>query len=182
MHRTRQKLMMLREMDSAFASEVVANGKLRRLWWKPSGCHFVELSAGGREVARAAQAQGLRTQAWDTTFAAKRLNLCRSAVRSRLKRDIKRGRVLAVCLTPSRGATLMPAQMSRCHCLLFLVQPWASLLWQAPTCESFPQYGRYSEARSEPIVARRSAAAAGNQQGRRCKREKRERKRKIAER
>ena len=36
--------------------------------------------------------------------------LCRSAVRSRLKRDSKLGRALAVCLTSPSGATLLQAQ------------------------------------------------------------------------
>ena len=41
----------------------------------------------GRGVARAAQTQ-FRAQAWDTIIDATRLNLCRSAVRARLKHDI----------------------------------------------------------------------------------------------
>ena len=62
--RTRQELYMLREAFSAWASEVAANReKLRCLGWNPTGCY-----PGGREVSRAAQAQGIRAQAWDTHF------------------------------------------------------------------------------------------------------------------
>ena len=116
------------------------------LRWNPPCCFFADLFACGREVDRAAQAQGFRAQAWDTIFDALRLNLCRSAVRSRLKRDTKLGKVLAVSLAPPSGATLMRAWRVALSLFAFcakhgvptvLVQPCAFLLWQAPTCHPF---------------------------------------------
>ena len=112
------------------------------------------MSAGGREVPRAAQAQGLRAQALDNIFDAQRLYLCRIAVRSHLKRDIKLGKVLAVCLAPPSGATLMRAQRVALSLFAFCanegvptahVQYCASLLWQAPTCHPFQQSRRHSD-------------------------------------
>ena len=145
------KLMMLRELD--FAKGCRQRGKLRL----SGGTHLVVILRSSlqlREVARAVRAQGFRAQAWDTILGAQRLNLCRSAVRSRLKRDIKLGTVLAVYLTPPSGATLMRAQ--RVALSLFapgakqgvptaLHQSCASLLRQVPTCQSFLQFRRYSE-------------------------------------
>ena len=130
--------------------------KLRPRRWNLSGCYFADLFAGGREVARAAQTQGFRAQAWDTIFDAQRLNQSRSAVRSRLKRDIKLGQVLAVCLAPPSGATLMRAQRVALSLFAFcskhgvptaLDQPCASLLWQAATCRPFLQSQRYCDVR-----------------------------------
>ena len=89
---------------------------------------------------------GFRAQAWNIIFDAQRLNLCRSAVGSRLKRGIELGKVLTVCVEPPSGATCMRAQ--RVALALFasffakqgvstaLVQPGAPLLWQAPTCHA----------------------------------------------
>ena len=80
--------------------------------------------------------------------------LCRSAVRSRLKRDIKLDKVLAVCLAPLIGATLMRAQRVALSLFAFcakqgfpttLVQPCASLLWQAPIFQTLLQSHRYSD-------------------------------------
>ena len=112
------------------------------------------MSAGGREVARAAQAQGFRAQALDNIIDAQRLNLCRIAVRSQLKRDIKLGKVLAVCLAPPSGATLMRAQRVALSLFAFCanegvptahVQSCAFLLWQAPTCHLLLQSRRHSD-------------------------------------
>ena len=132
---------------------------LQRLWLRAfrcdtSGRYFADLFAGGREVARAAQAQGFRAQAWDTIFDAQRLKLCQSAVQSHLKYDIKLGRVLAVCLTPPSGATLMRAQRVAPCLFSFsakykiptaLVQLGASLLWKATTCQALLQSQRYTD-------------------------------------
>ena len=74
------------------------------------------------KFARAAQAQGFRARAWDTFFGAKSLNLCRSAVRSRLKRDATFDEVLAVCLTPPSVATLMRTQSVAVSLFAFVLQ------------------------------------------------------------
>ena len=68
-------------------------GKLGSFRWKSL---LADLFAGGREAARADEAQTFRAQAWDTFFDATRLNLCQSAVRAGLKHDVKLGKVLAV--------------------------------------------------------------------------------------
>ena len=87
-----------------------ATWKLRAIRWNPYGRYFADLFAGGKEVARAVQAHGFRAQSWDTIFDATHVNLCQSAVRARLKHDIKVGRVLVFCLTPPSGAALVRAQ------------------------------------------------------------------------
>ena len=117
------------------------------------GIHLVVLLRTSLQVERncsSRPAQRFRAQAWDTICDAQRLDLCRSAVRSRLKRDIKHDRVLAVCLTSPTGATLMRAQRVAFVGLFvqskeFRDQPCASLLWQAPTWQFFLQSRRYSE-------------------------------------
>ena len=146
MTRTRQELVTLHEVVSACASGGCRQRKrLRALLWKSSGRHFADLCAGGREVARAAQAQGFTVQAWDATFDATRLNLCRSAVRARLKHDIKLANFRLFVLHRQverlrfepRGllcAYFLSVQNTKFRQLL--VQPCACFLWQSPTCQS----------------------------------------------
>ena len=100
-------------------------------WWKGS--------CSGRPGS------GFRAQAWRDRCDAKRVNLSRSAIRSRFKRDAKFKRVLDVCLTPPSAATFMRTQRVALSLYFFcetripaaLVQPFASPLWQAPACHFF---------------------------------------------
>ena len=116
MTRTRQELVTLHEVVSACASGGCRQRKrLRALLWNSSGRYFSDLFAGGREVARAAQAQGFTVQAWDAIFDATRLNLCRSAVRARLKHDIKLANFrLFVLQPPSRAASFRAQRVALC--------------------------------------------------------------------
>ena len=80
--------------------------------------------------------------------------MCRSAGRSRLKYDIKLGKVSAFCLTPPSGATLMRAWRVALSLFCFsakykiptaLVQPRESLLWQATTYQALLQSQRHTD-------------------------------------
>ena len=86
----------------------------------------------------------------------KRLNLCRSKVRSRLKRDANLNKVLAVCLTLPAKCSDFDASLTCCVVLVrfffaergsptALVQPSASPMWQAPACQDCLHSRRYTE-------------------------------------
>ena len=130
-------------------------GKLRPLRWSPPGCCFADLFAGGREVARAAQAQGFTGQAWNTTFDARRLNLCRSAIRARLKRDIRLGKVLAVCLAPPCGTTLMRDQRVALALFAFCAKHGIPTALVQPSCIS--PLGRPTSATHSCLVGSRGS-------------------------
>ena len=69
-------------------------------------------------VARATQAQGFRAQTWDTVFDEQRLNLCRSAVRSRLKYDIMLGMGFG-CLSHTANWSDFNASPASCTVFVF---------------------------------------------------------------
>ena len=100
------------------------------------GTHLVVLLRTSLQVERncsSRPAQRFRAQAWDTMCDAQHLDLC------------KLGRVLAVRLTPLSGATAQRVALSLFDFFFgamqgvptALVQPCASLLWRAPTWQSF---------------------------------------------
>ena len=74
---------MLRELDFASASEVVANLGNFDL---SGGTHLVVFLRISLQVEeKLLQAREFRAQAWDTIFDAQRSSLCRSVVRSRFE-------------------------------------------------------------------------------------------------